>query len=389
MIKELWIINEDEKDRILNLHKTATKNLYIIREQDQEVKRIEVKIPSDHFGYGEYDSQLVKSEIEKLKPKIEEFIKDNDSSHLNVDIFAGESQVTNPKGFEEKGSLALARAKSVKKHFEEIFPDLIKKGMLSIKLPSIEEKTLIIGKTPYKKGDQNNPDLKEKYDQEQYVKLNISGEKIQDVCKTPSYSSGGGYLSEKYDFTQIDEWKIGKGYGKIYINYDTVNMPDIIYFEYNDKIYGNTVFKGSKSDEYRIFLGTSLMAKYGTGKLPKEFGENKISKIGFDDDRLKRALPSMKSWGLSESFYNTFGEKSSLHNPKYMNAFKKFDNNGGVNRLLKELGSDFPWGIMTSDIEPGYGKISLTKVNGIDVIKIINVAPVGTTRWSLSIECEG
>jgi len=392
MIKQSWIINEGEKDRILNLHKTATKNLYIIREQDENIIKFPLVKLGDKFNYGEYNSQSAKSGIENLKTKIEEFIEGSNSSHFTVNIFAGESQVTNPKGFEEKGSLALARAQSIKKYFEEIFPGLIKKGILSIKLPSIEEKTLTIGKTPYTKGDQNKPDLKEKYDQEQYVNFDISGDKIEkitpEICKTEPYSSSGGYIYADSDFTQILEWNVGKGSGKIYIDYDTVNMPDIIYFEYNGKIYGNTTFKGSKSDDYRIFLGTSLMAKYGTGKLPKQFGENKISKIGFDDDRLKRALPSMKTWGLSESFNNTFGEKSSLHNPNYMSAFKNFDNNGGVNRLLRELGSDFPWGIITSDIEPGYGKIGLTKVNGIDVIKIINVAPVGTTRWSLNIDCE-
>ena len=34
MIKQTWNINEDEKLRILNLHESATKNLYLIKEQE-------------------------------------------------------------------------------------------------------------------------------------------------------------------------------------------------------------------------------------------------------------------------------------------------------------------------------------------------------------------
>ena len=35
MIKQTWNIDEDERNRILNLHESATKNLYLIKEQQQ------------------------------------------------------------------------------------------------------------------------------------------------------------------------------------------------------------------------------------------------------------------------------------------------------------------------------------------------------------------
>ena len=131
MIKQKWEISEDERNRILNLHESATKNLYLIKEQVQaaSVTKTDNKFPEtklgNNFEYGQFQSKRVKDLIFSLKPQIEEFIKNSDSSKFVVNITAGESQVTNPKGFEERGSLALARANSVSSYFQELFPELI------------------------------------------------------------------------------------------------------------------------------------------------------------------------------------------------------------------------------------------------------------------------
>ena len=37
MIKQTWNIDGEEKVRILNLHESATKNLYLLKEQDDEL----------------------------------------------------------------------------------------------------------------------------------------------------------------------------------------------------------------------------------------------------------------------------------------------------------------------------------------------------------------
>ena len=37
MIKQNWNINEDEKNRILNLHESATKRLYLSEQENEEV----------------------------------------------------------------------------------------------------------------------------------------------------------------------------------------------------------------------------------------------------------------------------------------------------------------------------------------------------------------
>ena len=62
---------------------------------------------------------------------------------LKVVIVAGESQVTNPKGFEQKGSLAKARAQQV----EYIINKL---GFNKVTTETV------VGTTPYQKGDDAN-----------------------------------------------------------------------------------------------------------------------------------------------------------------------------------------------------------------------------------------
>ena len=148
-MNNLFDISSDEKNRILNLHEGATKRQYLTLEQSgQQSGGVSTTTTStattfpeqnvgNQFNFGEYQSNVVKNSIEALKPKIEEFIKKSGGNEFIVNISAGESNVTNQKGFEEKGSLALARANSVKQYFQEIFPDLIKNGVLVIKTPPV------------------------------------------------------------------------------------------------------------------------------------------------------------------------------------------------------------------------------------------------------------
>jgi hypothetical protein len=401
MIKQNWNIDSEEVKRILIMHENATKNFYLIKEQTTVTKTTNEKFPEinlgDKFEYGKYDSPSVKLAIEQSKPQIEDFIKKSDSSNFTINISAGESQVTNPEGFETQGSLALARANSVKKYFEELFPEQIKSGVLVIKSPqSVDD--VYIGTTPYGgklSGDLNNPELKKKYKDEQFVKFDITGEGSKTIidtkkfCNTPDESNKGKYLSPNQDYTQIVNTLLDYGEGNLYVTVETYTQADILYFEYNGKIYGDTKFRGENSDDVKIFLGTALMAKYGGGQLPPQFGETKYTRISMNDKRILSSLDEMKSWGLSVGFKNTFSDGSPLSNEKYMNAFKEFDADGKKNKLLKTLGPEFPWGIVTSKIESSVFRIGpVPKIMGIDDIKFINVAPIGHTQWRVTFSCE-
>lgn len=407
MIKQTWNIGESERLRILNLHECATKNLYLLEQKSvvvgTETKTENKSFPKTNLGnqfeFGKYESDTVKKSLSDLKPQIENFIKNSDSSKFIVNISAGESQVTNPKGFEEKGSLALARANSVKKYFEELFPELIKQGTLVINAPK-STSDVSIGKTPYNRLQSQS--YKEKYGKEysseQFVNFDITGEgtktttttKTKLLCNTSPLKAGGGYLLPKNDYTKIYDKSLGAGEGNVYITFETYYQPDIIYFEYNGKTYGDAMFRGDSSDEYRIFLGTALMAIYKGGSLPTQYGNTTYERIDMNDQRLYEALPEMRKWELADCFKNTFSQGSPVKNFQYMDAFTEFDKDGRRGKLLKTLGPNFPWGIVTSKI--GASEVKnlgpIPKVEGIDNIKVINVCPVGTTQWKINFNCK-
>jgi hypothetical protein len=73
-----------------------------------------------------------------------------------------------------------------------------------------------------------------------------------------------------------------------------------------------------------------------------------------------------------------------------MNLFRKFDKTGNKRGLISNLGNDFPWGILDSPIKQSVVRSigPIEKIDGIDEIKVINVAPVGTTKWQISLNCK-
>lgn len=408
MKKVNYEVSFNERKRIISLHENATKNLYL-KEQTKVVtgydtEKKQSSFPKinlgDNFEYGKYQSENAKQKIFELKPKIEEFIKNSDFSKFVINISAGESQVKNPEGFETPGSLALARANEIKKYFQEIFPDLIKKGVLVINSP--EKVTDVkIGETPYggkKSGDRDNAEKVKKYKEEQFVDFDITGEGSKEVkvekskylCSTEPKSGEGGFLSADVDFTQVTPWEIGRGEGEIYLWLETYTMPDILYFEYNGETFGHSLFRGNSSDPYRIFTGTALRAKFGTESLPAHMNGNKIIALQSRDPRILDSLDDMAEWGLEKGFKNTFGSESSLSNPRWMESFIEFDKTKNKRNLIKNLGDEFPWGYLVSNVgmseQVNIGPIK--KVDGVDVIKIINVATNGGTQWRCGLKCK-
>jgi hypothetical protein len=261
MIKQTWDINKDERNRILNLHESATKNLYLINEQliSKNINNTPVQktFPTqnigNNFGFGEYDSEKVKNVILSLKPKIEEFIKNSGGGQFVVNISSGESNVTNPKGFETKGSLGLARANSVKKYFDEIFPDLIKKNVLTINTPK-SESDVKIGSTPYDKtkGDNRNPDLIKKYRQEQFVTFDIKGGGTK--CNF-NLGINAGQGDPKLNYVLTDEFLNGKGE----MVFTPGQIPDRLIITTNDgNIETDTGYITSEVSKYKDWKYTPL-----------------------------------------------------------------------------------------------------------------------------------
>jgi hypothetical protein len=409
MFNNLFEVSQEEKRRILNLHEEATKKKYLIFEINNTNEDTYGPINfGKNFDYGKYVSQEVKNEINRRKPEIEKFIKDNTKfSKFEVNITAGESRVTNPKGFETPGSLALARSNEVKKYFEEIFSDLIQNGTLTIVSPS-SVNDVVIGETPYSKGDQNNSEKKKKYEHEQFVDATIKGIGQKETGPTGSTETlnCGGYFQSSgvqgfgdinKDFYKTLDLEINLNVGEFYISLQTYNMPDILYFSLDgDTNFKNNSgqFRGQDADWTRIFLGTALMAKYGTS-LPENLSNQGYSLTKPNNNLLRNTLASneMRSWKL-KSFENVFAGNSPKANEVWMNALISFDNsNGGrksINTLINNLGPNFPWGYLNGPILPPSVQIGPIKIeqNKSKKLEVINCAPNAKTNWEFQISCK-
>lgn len=160
MIKQDWKIDRDERLRILNLHESATKNLYIIKEQTETKKTINF---GDTFASGQSDlTPEFQSAVSAKVKEITEFIKRQKLKSVDIIIQPGESRVTNQPPYSTVGSLAMARANSIMNYLNKVLPNLLSFT------PKITISEPLIGKTKYSIGD-NKDDPK--YRDEQFVNV--------------------------------------------------------------------------------------------------------------------------------------------------------------------------------------------------------------------------
>jgi hypothetical protein len=108
------------------------------------------------------NSEAIKEKLTKLK----KWADNNKGTNYKVTIVAGESNVTNPAGYEQKGSLAQARAEMIKQLVGQVFS-----GPVDIKVVKGTEK--------YVKGKDKADDPK--YTKEQFIRIDISVE-ADDLC---------------------------------------------------------------------------------------------------------------------------------------------------------------------------------------------------------------
>ena len=305
-MNNLFEISSEERNRILNLHESATKRQYLTLEQSGQqsggVSTTKLSTPTsfpeqnvgNQFKFGEYQSDVVKNSIVALKPKIEEFIKNNGGRQFVVNIDAGESNVTNPKGFETKGSLGLARANSVKKYFEETFPNLIKQNVLIINTPKTES-DVKIGNTPYDKtkGDNQNPKLIKLYNQEQFVTFNIQGsgqvENVTSICNwKTTITAGTGTDVADYVTTDINLQGAG------ILTFGTGSIPDrMVVVDNKGGIKQDTGYVATAPHKYTSFKYVPLYVSKLTqlNKTVSVSGANLVTlKVKSIDDLMRQIL---------------------------------------------------------------------------------------------------
>jgi hypothetical protein len=102
----------------------------------------------------------------------------NKGSLIFVQIVAGESQLTNydteqdPKVPVDPKVLSRLRAKTLKRELKKYFQTLIDQGVLT-EMPIFQEPKIIIGQTKYVKGQSITNSERVKYNQEQFVKVEL------------------------------------------------------------------------------------------------------------------------------------------------------------------------------------------------------------------------
>jgi hypothetical protein len=204
MIKQNWLISEEDKLRIISLHESATKNNYLIFEQNigSTIKRSEdfdkvvtQKFPiSFYFPTGFHSVKSVDEkggsivdQVTKSFDSLKEFIRNYDNPKVfNVTISSGESAVPNRDNERldksgigtvlKPGRLAQMRSKTIENLLIPNFQKLIQEGFLDT-IPQIVISEPIIGKSTVK----DSEDAKK----EQFVKVDFDVKGMRKDTPTP------------------------------------------------------------------------------------------------------------------------------------------------------------------------------------------------------------
>lgn len=187
MIKFNWILEDCEKNRILGMHKNATKNHYL-NEQSTKIGEKEttnqktISLDKKTFPAGLYSINNLGGGKQDLDAKLQEiaiFAKENDGTQVSIQIEVGESKVTNYDNELKKplqqGMLAKLRGEKLQQYLIGYFKGLVEQGYLKV-MPTIPKpKTNVeLGtqKHEYTRGIDNPKDPK--YTEDQYVKFEIN-----------------------------------------------------------------------------------------------------------------------------------------------------------------------------------------------------------------------
>jgi len=197
-------------------------------------------IKSINFGQSFESGKAVITNKQELVQKVNDlkaWMQGKNTKDLKVVIVAGESQVTNPKGFEQKGSLAKARAQQV----EYIINKL---GFNKVTTETV------IGTTPYQKGDDANDP---KYTAEQFVVVNIVVD--NDVCSMAPIKGGGSKGTSSNDYITSANYISGKGK----LTLDTGQVPDrLVVLDANGNVKQDTGYITTEASKYKDWKYTPM-----------------------------------------------------------------------------------------------------------------------------------
>ena len=205
MIKQTWEISNEERNRILSLHESATKNYYLMLEQDREIETGSKSLTDRvEFPSGLHSASSVDLANLIDLSEIEEFLKKYDDKKIIVKLKSSESQVPNydrevePKKKLNPGDLSKMRYETIRIFMTEWLNGLISKGILSTMPEFVNTEPQIDTTTPW---DPKSSPQDPKYTKHQFVEIEIdvTGENIKEIPKivvTPDFSKVGTSRTE-------------------------------------------------------------------------------------------------------------------------------------------------------------------------------------------------
>lgn len=356
MIKYDFNVNENERRRILSLHENATKNNYLLVEQDMAStltppEPLELNL-ENVFESGKFVISNTRS-IDDAVAKINDYSqKYSNSFKIVVTIESSESRVTQAQG---EGYLSKQRLDTVKKYLTGKLPKDIK---------LVEQNMGAQGPAWDPNGGISKDDPR--YKKWQYVKLSVKG--IFDICKLKATQTDGT-TGEAPTFISFDKTFKVTGVGNKIINltFDCKQMPDFVRISYG----GNIVKQGwigANYPPYQILVGTFV----------NYFGDkNGIGiKTPLKDIDLETAAKFLSGFER--------GPKLALVN---MFPDAKYGDEKGIQffALNKQIVPKIPNG---NQILPSVTTFPIQLQEGTDDLRIQIYSPFGMTQWSFQASCE-
>ncbi len=354
-MKNLFEISNEERNRILGLHESATKNQYIIKEQTDPSKisfNISKSFPSGKFNI------IDTSEIDDAITKIQSLLKTGQGKFNTIVINSSESKVPNSGVGMQVGDLSKKRAEEVEKYIKSKIGDSvnIKVNDLGPKGPEWDSS---IGK--------DSPE----YTKYQYVTLSLSADKQQTDSNVKSVCG--------FNFD------VDKGQGLESNNYITFNEQL--------KDYGELVLNSDSIPDRMVVINDKNSIVYDTGYIataPHQYSEFKyvpsyVYSLTFINQIKKN--PSVSGSKLITIDVNSFEELVSKLLVNSSSVINKKDTRGETS--LKGLESLFKRGIRTFVLYsiggPEIGKIPFDSKKGDSIVRVYS--PVGQTGYNIKGYC--
>lgn len=370
------IIQLKEAD-IVNIVKTL-----LSENAASDTNRLEVNF-TNTFPSGQFDEKYLNvAEFKKSMDAILQFVNTHQQTQIEITVIGGESQVTNPKGFEEKGSLAKKRCQVISSKIKES----LQYNHINVDEITFKVGQPIIGTTPYQRGDDVH---QQAYTEEQFIKVVIAvvaEDAAPSWCNSQDEGTGkvgdpnNGFVS---DYKRYD---LKGDVGSIILKFDPVEVPDMFVVKYDNQTY-NTGFIGNADLTYRVKIATVLATHYQGQQMPAHFQGVSLAKIS-DSAWIEFEKAMMADYDSYANFIEDIAPILPVDMKRYRN-WKQFRRSPEFGKLV--------WSDMTpminkgsSDIQlvSGYRQLTIPKKRGVSLLEIWVVGPMGSTRWRLKFACE-